>query len=208
MEQDQRLQQETEREKTQAERLASGYYERGKLLETSREYGAVYTANVMLPDGRLGATERRSRFELREAEENKIEVVLRQRLYYRGDDIEPKELANRFVPRSEGKFGQLDEAQKHVRGAHPGLRADGGRGRVRISKKRPPGPFSAERREAGRAIDEPGNRSGGPCPARPLSGTLGTIRHKRPPASVPRSGKRWRRSSIGSASCDGNLREE
>jgi hypothetical protein len=114
MEQDQRLQQETEREKTQAERLASGYYERGKLLETSSEYGAVYTANVMLPDGRLGATERRSRFELREVEENKIEVVLRQRLYYRGDDIEPKELANRFVPRSEGKFGQLDEAQKHV----------------------------------------------------------------------------------------------
>ena len=51
---------------------------------------------------------------MREAEENKIEVVLRQRLYYRGDDIEPKELANRFVPRSEGKFGQLDEAQKHV----------------------------------------------------------------------------------------------
>ncbi|HEX4166651.1 MAG TPA: hypothetical protein VHZ55_14380 [Bryobacteraceae bacterium] len=115
MEPGQSPQQTPEWEQRQRERLASGYYERGKLLETSREFGEVHTANVMLPDGGLGGTERRSRFELREAEENKIEVVLRQRIHYDGGNFEPKELANRFVPKSEGTFAHVEDAQKYVR---------------------------------------------------------------------------------------------
>jgi hypothetical protein len=114
MEPAQRLQQAPEWEQEQRERLASGYYERGKLLETSSEFGVVHTANVMLPDGGLGGTERRSRFELREAEENKIEVVLRQPVYYDRGNFEAKELANRFVPRSEGTFSHIEDAQEHA----------------------------------------------------------------------------------------------
>jgi hypothetical protein len=114
MEPGQRPQPVPEWEQRQRERLASGYYERGKLLETSREFGEVHTGNVMLPDGGLGGTERRSRFELREAEESKIEVVLRKRIYYDGGNFEPKELANRFVPKSEGKFARIEDAQEHV----------------------------------------------------------------------------------------------
>jgi hypothetical protein len=115
MEPGQTLQQQVpEREQKQRERLASGYYERGKLLETSREFGEIHTANVMLPDGCLGGTERRSRFELREAEENTIEVVLRQRIYYDGGKFEPKEVANRFVPRSEGTFPHIEDAQEYA----------------------------------------------------------------------------------------------
>lgn len=60
-------------------------YKPGVLQMTSREFGSVWTANVLCQDGSLGMLERRSRLEIRKLS-GQYEVFLVERRYLRGED--------------------------------------------------------------------------------------------------------------------------
>ncbi len=49
--------------------------------EQRKEFGTIYQTNVMLPDGSLGHSERRSRFEISEREDNQFDLTLIRRSY-------------------------------------------------------------------------------------------------------------------------------
>ena len=49
--------------------------------EQCKEFGTIYQTNVMLPDGSLGHSERRSRFEISEREDNQFDLTLIRRSY-------------------------------------------------------------------------------------------------------------------------------
>jgi hypothetical protein len=49
--------------------------------ERRQEFGTIYHTNVMLPDGSLGHSERRSRFEISEREDNQFDLTLIRRSY-------------------------------------------------------------------------------------------------------------------------------
>lgn len=49
--------------------------------ERREEFGTVYQTNVMLPDGSLGHSERRSRFEISEREDSQFDLTLIRRSY-------------------------------------------------------------------------------------------------------------------------------
>ena len=49
--------------------------------EQRQEFGTIYQTNVMLPDGSLGHSERRSRFEISEREDNQFDLTLISRRY-------------------------------------------------------------------------------------------------------------------------------
>ena len=49
--------------------------------ERREEFGTIYQTNVMLPDGSLGHSERRSRFEISEREDSQFDLTLIRRSY-------------------------------------------------------------------------------------------------------------------------------
>jgi hypothetical protein len=56
--------------------------------ERRQEFGTIYQTNVMLPDGSLGHSERRSRFEISEREDNQFDLTLIRRNYlYSGNQL-------------------------------------------------------------------------------------------------------------------------
>jgi hypothetical protein len=56
--------------------------------ERREEFGTVYQTNVMLPDGSLGHSERRSRFEISEREDSQFDLTLTRRSYlYSGTQL-------------------------------------------------------------------------------------------------------------------------
>jgi len=83
-------------------------YRPGEVQMTSREFGSVWTANVLCKDGSLGSLERRSRLEIRKSQ-GQYNVFVLERRYLRGED--PKDVRQR---QEGGPFATLAEAAGYV----------------------------------------------------------------------------------------------
>lgn len=83
-------------------------------LSKEEEFGTVYQANVLLPDGGLGHSERRSRLEITEREDNQFDVTLLKRsyLYSGGELVSEKELTQgMYGPHRFGPFPDRNPAE-------------------------------------------------------------------------------------------------
>ena len=83
-------------------------YKPGVLQMTSREFGTIWTANVLCQDGSLGSLQRRSRFEIRKLS-GQYEVFLLDRNYLRGKEARDV----RQDPQGDS-FATLTEAAGYV----------------------------------------------------------------------------------------------
>jgi hypothetical protein len=83
----------------------------------SEEFGSVWTANAVMPDGRLGMAEKRSHFEFQSVNDGQYEAVLARRTYLHQDGhvVGIRDLNGKFDgPRSMGSFENLDGAKEYA----------------------------------------------------------------------------------------------
>lgn len=113
--------------------IALAGYKPGVLQMTSREFGSVWTVNVLCPDGSLGSVERRSRLEIRKLG-GQYEVFVVERRYMRGED--PRDVRQQPVG---GPFLTVAEAAGFVDqyiGDYEGAAADDREAAIEAERER------------------------------------------------------------------------
>jgi hypothetical protein len=85
---------------------------------SSPEFGSVWTANAVLPDGRLGMSERRSHFEFRQTTAGQFEAVLAKRSYHHdgGHIVGIRDLEGPAHRHAFGPFPTLADAKTYASG--------------------------------------------------------------------------------------------
>lgn len=83
----------------------------------SEEFGSVWRPNVVMPDGRLGMSERRSHFVFHQNASGQFEAHLVNRSYLHQDGhiVHIRNNEGRFGHRCVGAFEGIDEARQYAR---------------------------------------------------------------------------------------------